>query len=503
MRSSGDRMLTGIIVFTLAAIAFSAFLRFHDLGCKLLWFDEETTIMHIASISEEDADRSFAGKAMPARDWPKLEQIGKSAPLSEVLHNLKVKKIPDQAPLFYLFARCWAQKFGNDPATIRCLSAIFSLLALPLVFILAIEMFNSVPTAWLSMALTACSPFMMNYAREARPYSLWLCATLVSSIFLCRAHKRGRLKDWLLFGATSALSISTHYAAVWSQIASSAVLLFSPRRKVKMGVLIASLAASALLLPWLLYAGLGFTKVELHPWLMSEMRKDYAWMCFWNATMVLFDFNSQWYDLTRVLRWLVFLLESVAMVYAYRRATAEGRLILRSAVLFLVLFGLPDLILGGRRLTIMRYLTPAVEIVPICVAAFLFSLLKSRPRLGASVLCLIAAIGLTSCFFIATQKEWWINVPGEHRHATPLLNARKHALWIGPHLYETLVMSRFLDDKVRLEYVTHGPIYVPKDCDGVFVCDPYNRILPSIRKEGRWAVKPVSAVPDVYEFVAR
>jgi hypothetical protein len=54
----------------------------------------------------------------------------------------------------------------------------------------------------------------------------------------------------------------------------------------------------------------------------------------------------------------IFLLEFIAIALAYKRATREGRLILLSAALYILVIALLDLTSGGRRLLIVRYLTP-------------------------------------------------------------------------------------------------------------------------------------------------
>lgn len=73
----------------------------------------------------------------------------------------------------------------------------------------------------------ALSPFMIYYARDARPYSMLLVASLlVSIVFLKLLHGSQTLLMWGVFVAVSLIAYTTHYAAAALPLTQFVVLIW-------------------------------------------------------------------------------------------------------------------------------------------------------------------------------------------------------------------------------------------------------------------------------------
>jgi uncharacterized membrane protein len=75
-------------------------------------------------------------------------------------------------------------------------------LALPCMYWLCLELFESSVTAWLVVAIIAISPFQIVYAQEARPYSLFVMLILLSSAVLLRGRRLTTNSSWAIYAVT-------------------------------------------------------------------------------------------------------------------------------------------------------------------------------------------------------------------------------------------------------------------------------------------------------------
>jgi len=71
------------------------------------------------------------------------------------------------------------QWFGSSVTVTRGLAALISLFVFPCIYWLCLKLFKS---GWMAMALVAVLPIHVVYAQEAREYSLWPAAILLSSV---------------------------------------------------------------------------------------------------------------------------------------------------------------------------------------------------------------------------------------------------------------------------------------------------------------------------------
>lgn len=159
------------IIATVAAItALGAWLRFTDIGTESLWTDELYSL-HWASKS-----------------------------VAQIFANASSDVHP---PTYYLALHYWIQAFGTSEAALRGLSALFGVLAIPLMYLLGREIApkpHHETTGIVAALLLAVSHFHVYYASEARNYTLTvLCAVWSMLAFVqwnIQREKEDDAKDW-------------------------------------------------------------------------------------------------------------------------------------------------------------------------------------------------------------------------------------------------------------------------------------------------------------------
>ncbi|SDX81853.1 Dolichyl-phosphate-mannose-protein mannosyltransferase [Geodermatophilus africanus] len=171
-------------------------------------------------------------------------------PLPELLDALEQDGSP---PLYYLLLHGWTALFGTSATAVRALSAVISVLTLPLAWHLARRLAGRRSAAAL-IVLLATSPFLIRYASEARMYALMVLLTVLGVGAGAAAVRRPGAGPVLGFGAVTGALLLTH---VWAfhVVAVTGVLALAalPFRRGPALRVLAGLAVGGLLYsPWLL-----------------------------------------------------------------------------------------------------------------------------------------------------------------------------------------------------------------------------------------------------------
>ncbi len=187
-RRNADRSL---LVWGTAITLLAAGLRILNLGHDSLWFDE--------ALTRHAAVQGYFSDAVAA-------SLGGR----------------DHLPLLYWLTAAALRFLPEHEVVLRLPSALAGILTVPLMVALGRAM--RLPRAGLWAAfLLAVSPFHIRYSQEARHYALLLFCSLLSLYFLYRAMAGGRRRDWVLFGAATAVNLLTHYSA-WLLLATQVLL---------------------------------------------------------------------------------------------------------------------------------------------------------------------------------------------------------------------------------------------------------------------------------------
>ncbi|HEY9813394.1 MAG TPA: hypothetical protein V6D31_07650, partial [Candidatus Sericytochromatia bacterium] len=149
-----DKWLGFLIIVVLVL---GIFFRFANLGQKVYGMDETYTSLRISGYTEAELIQEVIdGKVRNIKYVQKYQRINSEKTVVDTVKGLALEE-PQLAPLYFVATRFWVQLFGDSMAVTRSMSAVFSLLALPCMYWLCLELFESSLTAWLAVSLLAVS----------------------------------------------------------------------------------------------------------------------------------------------------------------------------------------------------------------------------------------------------------------------------------------------------------------------------------------------------------
>ena len=212
------------------------FLRLYGLGKVNLWFDEIST----------------------------GARVGTS--LAHMFKGIDWMPFP---PLYYLILNFWVKIFGMSVVSLRLPSAIFSSLSIFFIFKLAKELYDE-KVAFFSALLLCVSPFSINYAQEAKMYSMLWFWGILSFYYLYKFIKNNTLGNLSAYVAVTTFSIYTMYVGfVFIVIHNILFLSVYKREKIRLWVK-AQVLIFLLYLPWIRW--LFFHFANRH-WYLSWINK--------------------------------------------------------------------------------------------------------------------------------------------------------------------------------------------------------------------------------------
>ena len=394
--------------------------RFFELDRKLYWHDEAYTSIRAAGFTRQQIDDElFQNRIIPAPELQKYQQIKPGSTEADTIRSLALED-PQHPPLYFLMARWWMQQFGSSLTASRSLPALLSLLSLPLMYALAQELFASNLTALLATAILALSPFDILFAQTARQYSLLTVLVIGSSWLLLRSLRLGGWQNWVSYSLVSALGFYTHPFFSLTVVGHGAFIisywLFVKKRAVEGHVtnsqfFLAVIAALILYIPWIYVLATNLERASattdwtrVSPGLLYLVK---LWTLSFTALFfdLDFGFDNIWTYLLR----LPFLLLIAVAIYQICRWTRSSTLlfILTSIFVPFLLLALPDLILGGKRSAVSRYLISCFPGVQLAVAYLLACYLKTQQRFWQVILALVFTASIASCTVSAFSDTWW------------------------------------------------------------------------------------------------
>jgi len=126
---------------------------------------------------------------------------------------------------FYYLLLHWWIKIGDTEFVVRSLSAIFAVSTVPIVYQLGARLFDA-RVGLIAALLLSINPFFIEYAQEARGYSLLVLLAAASSNFFAGAMERPSLANSLGYILSSVMTIWVHYFGLLVLIAQAVSLLF-------------------------------------------------------------------------------------------------------------------------------------------------------------------------------------------------------------------------------------------------------------------------------------
>lgn len=169
-----------------------------------------------------------------------LDEASQAQMSSMTVRNIWFDRQADfHPPLFYIISHYWLV-LGTNEVWLRLLPAIFGVVAIPIIFLLAREL-GGEKLGLMSAFILSINPYHIYYSQEFRSYSLLALLGILSMYFYYKKSK------WL--GVINTLCLYTHYSGIFILIAQGFHSLILDRKKLKS--FIASLILTmVLVIPW-------------------------------------------------------------------------------------------------------------------------------------------------------------------------------------------------------------------------------------------------------------
>ncbi len=413
--------------------------RFIHLDRKVYWTDEVHSLVRVAGYpTPEYVEQLPLRQLLTIEDLQQYQQLRPDADLANTLTALAGNA--EHGPLYYKLARFWIAIFGSSIGALRLLAALISLLTFPCLYWFCLELFGKARVGWMAIALLSVSPLHVLYAQEARQYSLWTVAILASSAALLRVTRIPNLWGWATYSMTVALGLYSHLLFGVVVLSHGFYMLALKGWRFTSQTIAYCLATLAGLLafgPWLfviLRAGTGMggyvARLTSFPIFLQR------WVI--NLSLSFFDpqigLDEPLFDVKTGNDALqlgfgqplaypiicILILEGYALYTLCRQSTRRVWLMVVALITVTALtFALPDLISGGQRSSIGRYLLP-LSVGMIVSVAYLLAIKTDRPsnRAGRNLASLqhsiwkcitvgVIGAGILSCGISAQAETWW------------------------------------------------------------------------------------------------
>jgi uncharacterized membrane protein len=525
----------------IVAIGLGICFRFVHLDGKVYWHDEVYTSFRAAGFNRQEIDRElFQNRLLPAAELLKFQDIKPGSTAADTVSSLAIED-PQHPPLYFLMARYWMHWFGGSMTASRSLPALLSLLSLPLMYGLGLELFCSSLAALLATALLALSPFDILFAQTARQYSLLTVLVIGSSWLLLRAMRHSTWRRWGWYALSGAIGLYTHPFFGLTAIGHGAyVLLMSllppnvpssvetpPTPTVSMTFIplirrwqlplrfcVAGLATLVLYLPWFVVLLDNYQRASATTnWTTRSVGLIYLlklWTLSFTSLFIDLDFGFD-HPLTFLLRLPFIFLIGCAGYFVYKRTPKSTSLFILTAVLVpFLLLAVPDVVLGGKRSAVSRYLLSSFPGVQLAVAYWVAIGLSRGKAVWRWVLGVVFASSIISCTVSAQAPTWWSKsvsyfnfevaqlINDEARLGSPILISDRGD--DGTNRGDLISLSYELEANVQMFLTSESPnLNEIVNEPNLLTFRPSTAIREAIVQQG-WELEPLSHPGDLWRI---
>ena len=231
-------------------IAFAAALRSFSLSSEGFWKDELCTL----SCSQGwwlAFDKPPLNQIIPNQITPQLPtmtRLSAARPFDDIIPNLA----RDEAhpPLYFLLLRLWENLLGDSESAVRSLNVVFSLLAIPLLFLAARDSIGAIPALWACLLMAVAEP-QIQFAQEARNYMPVVPFSLIAIFAMQRLARLPSVISGVMLGFSTLAMMLTHYFAAGVCLCLAIYAMTSLRKRARWIALCSFASASAVfLLAW-------------------------------------------------------------------------------------------------------------------------------------------------------------------------------------------------------------------------------------------------------------
>jgi uncharacterized membrane protein len=398
-----------------AIIVFGAIVRFDGLDKKVYSHDETLTSLRTSGYLEAEYKKIVSNRTLVVPDLRTFQHANTQRDARSTIRTLAIDD-PQHPPLYYLLERSWDALFGGSIYARRSLGAVFSLLTLPAIYWLCVNLAPRLPAFPLvATALFAISPFELEYTQQAREYTLWGLLSVVSCALFLRACAMNRPMIWIAYAASLAVGLYSHtfFVFVIAAQAVSAIYLAANGYRLNFRALfVCAIAAAVAYAPWALNLVQNYQTVQAtNSWFAAAVPAPvYLYKWFFNLGTVFFDaeYENLLYSFM-LLPLGALVLWSVSAVWRMEQG--------RPGVLILALFWttvipllVQDLVHHESRATSGRYLLPACIAIDLAVAYWIALWLSTkgrRARFASVATGALLLLGLISWGVSAQVTSWY------------------------------------------------------------------------------------------------
>ena len=492
---------TSLKIFIAVILILGIYLRFINIDHKVYWFDETITSLRIVSYTRGEFEDLLSNSGTITVE--KLQNSQDINPQKNTINLISslAKDNPEHLPIYFVLLRWWVKLFGNSVTVIRNFSAITSLLIFPCIYWLCRELFGSSLVGWVAISLTATSPILVLYAQEARAYTLFSLVVLLSSIALLRAMRINTKRGWQIYILSLIFALYTHLFSVLVAFGHGLYVIliekFKLTQKLK-AYLLASFWGFLGFLPWLIliinhFDGVGWASKDLplsnllKRWFInlgftffdiqvgsSDRLFDVKKLVFDNYTLL--QLNTIWPYILGLI--LVLVIYSIYFLIKNPPRLVTMFILTLMAVTPICLI-IPDLISGGQRSTIPRYLIPAYLGIQLSVAYLLATKLtnftnKMEHNFWQIVTVTLISLGIISCGISSQAETWWNKYSSYYDgEVARMINQTKKPLVISNYSVRLATLGYMLRPDVQVLFIEEPEVpKVPKGFTDIFVFRP-------------------------------
>lgn len=527
--------VNSIKILVIAILILGIFFRCANLDKKVYWGDEVFTSFRIAGYTIQEVIQEVFDRQ--PKTFQQLQQYQKPNSKKDITDTIRSLAIEDSQhpPIYYIIAYYWEKWLGSDLIIRRSLPALISLFVFPCLYLLCLELFESPLVGSIAIAIVAVSPFHILYAQEAREYSLWTVTILLSNWLLLRSMRLNTKFSWLIYAASLPILLYTYLFSILILIGNVIYVFgiegwrWSSR---KINFLLASAFGFFTFLPWFKIAIANSSTIQdTTSQLQSKISlTELIQLWLFNLSRIFIDLDSRGEILNFPHSGLIkiFIVFSLVLllassIYFISRQTSKQVWLFISTLtgITAIVLIVPDLILGGIRSTMPRYLVPCYLGIQITVAYAIYNLFqyqinlnkilhfkifnKKYVDLGQLIFVLLISAGILSCT-MSTQAETWWNKYGSYYNPqiAQIINQGDSPLLIAnSYVPRVFSLSYLLEPKVKIKFEEEKNIgQTPDSFTEVFLYRPSDQLLSRLENQKKIKIENVYHSPPVYQYLA-
>jgi uncharacterized membrane protein len=450
-------------------------LRFFNLEQKVYSADEVRRIMRSSGYTTQEVrEQAFIGNIIGVEELQRFQYPHLETSLNDTMQALIGN--PEHPPLYNLLNRFWMRAFPWTNSA-RTFSIFLSVLAIPCLYWLCLELFDSSLTGWIAIALFAVSPFQILSAQNATQYSFWTLTILLSGIALLRAIRKNTLKSWLWYSLSLSLTFYAHLFSYSLAIAQALCVILLERLKITRTVVsyvLAAVGSLVLFSPWLFVIFSNLDKIDRNTQYYRQFKTniiEISQTLFLHTGHVFVDFFHRSGRLESALHLLVLLLVVYSLYHLIRYASPKVWLFLITLIVVPTLFQIvPDLLKPSIRSLQARYYLPVFLAMQMAISYLIASYIGSKsPKnwlhyLGQQILLIFLLLGIVSGIFLGLTPDGALDdqrgtASGANLEIAPVLNSMSKPIVISdntPSFF--LALSYLVNDRVKFQLFQDGDV---------------------------------------------